>query len=247
MKRIHVVGAGNAFYSNGQGHSSFLLEDEEEYSVLLDAGATSLLGLKKLGFDSKRLDLILITHFHADHLAGIPFLLLDREKVDRHRLLKIAGPPGIHDAMESWMKLAYPGHEFLINLDILEIKAGVTSIDTVTIEAIPMNHRPESLGYIVKGKNGMSCGFSGDASLDENLLKLVSGSHVSIIEASLRSENPSSQSGHVTLEGILKQPEIRDNHRVYFTHLGEDVYSEMIDRFGHRVLQDGQLIDIENV
>ena len=62
-------------------------------NCLIDCGATSLVALKRLGIERNAIDLILITHFHADHFGGVPFFVLDAQFFSkRSRPLTIAGP-----------------------------------------------------------------------------------------------------------------------------------------------------------
>ena len=70
----------------------------DRVNFLIDCGASSLPALKRLDIARDDIDLILITHFHGDHFAGLPFLLLDAQFTRRARPLVIAGPQGIEDA-----------------------------------------------------------------------------------------------------------------------------------------------------
>jgi hypothetical protein len=59
--KLHILGCGDAFGSGGRNQSAYLIDDPDRL-FLLDCGATSLLAMKKLGFDSGRLDVILLSH-----------------------------------------------------------------------------------------------------------------------------------------------------------------------------------------
>ena len=61
-----------------------------------DCGATTCTGLCDLGIERDEIDSILISHFHGDHYAGIPILLLAALYEDeRKHALRIVGPPGV--------------------------------------------------------------------------------------------------------------------------------------------------------
>ena len=89
--QLQFVGCGDAFGSGGRYNTCFHVTGAA-VNFLIDCGATSLPALKRLGIVRESIDLILITHFHGDHFAGLPFLLLDAQFTRRARPLIIAGP-----------------------------------------------------------------------------------------------------------------------------------------------------------
>lgn len=64
-------------------------------AVLIDCGEGTQIALKQAGLKPARLELLLITHFHADHVSGLPGLLLTLANSARTEPLTIAGPPGL--------------------------------------------------------------------------------------------------------------------------------------------------------
>src|SRR5580692_4815969 len=79
----------------------------ESVNFLIDCGASSLPALKRLGIAREAIDLVLITHFHGDHFAGLPFLLLDAQFTRRTRPLVIAGPEGIEARLTQVMEALF--------------------------------------------------------------------------------------------------------------------------------------------
>ena len=92
--RVHFVGCGDAFGSGGRLNTCFHVTGAS-VNFLIDCGASALPALKRGGIVRNDIDLILITHFHGDHFAGLPFFLLDAQFSRRTRPLVIAGPEGI--------------------------------------------------------------------------------------------------------------------------------------------------------
>src|SRR5260370_22017026 len=92
--QLRFVGCGDAFGSGGRLNTCFHVTGER-VNFLIDCGASSLPALKRLGIARENIDLILITHFHGDHFAGLPFLLLDAQFSRRTRPLVLAAPEGI--------------------------------------------------------------------------------------------------------------------------------------------------------
>ncbi len=74
--KLHILGCGDAFGSGGRNQSGYLVETADKL-FLLDCGPTSLLMLKRAGFDPRRVDTILLSHLHGDHFGGIAFFFIE--------------------------------------------------------------------------------------------------------------------------------------------------------------------------
>ena len=73
--RITIVGCGDAFGSGGRYNTASLVEisdpDAGDRVCLLDCGATTMTALNAMGIDPDRIDLIMLTHLHGDHIGGL--------------------------------------------------------------------------------------------------------------------------------------------------------------------------------
>ena len=76
---------------------------------MFDCGPTVLQQMRKAGVSSHDVEVVFISHFHADHFFGLPFLLLDGHYTGRVNDLTIVGPPGIETQTEQLIRLGYPG------------------------------------------------------------------------------------------------------------------------------------------
>jgi len=104
--QLQFVGCGDAFGSGGRYNTCFHVTGES-VNFLIDCGASSLPALKRLDIVRDAIDLVLITHFHGDHFAGLPFLLLDAQFSRRTRPLVIAGPEGIETRLAQVMEALF--------------------------------------------------------------------------------------------------------------------------------------------
>jgi ribonuclease BN (tRNA processing enzyme) len=104
--QLQFVGCGDALGSGGRLNTCFHVTGAS-FNFLIDCGASSLPGLKRLGIKRDDIDLILITHFHGDHFGGLPFLLLDAQFTRRSRPLVIAGPTGIEAKLAQLMETLF--------------------------------------------------------------------------------------------------------------------------------------------
>ena len=98
------LGSGNAFAAQGRAFSSFLLNGR----YLFDCGPTVLQQLTKAGVSSAGVEAVFISHYHADHFFGLPFLLLDAKYSGRTNDLTILGPPGMEARTRRLLELGYP-------------------------------------------------------------------------------------------------------------------------------------------
>ena len=73
---VTFVGSGDSFGSGGRFNTCFVV-DTPDVRYAIDFGASSLIALNQAGIDHNTIDAIVLTHFHADHCAGIPFMLMD--------------------------------------------------------------------------------------------------------------------------------------------------------------------------
>ena len=64
-------------------------------SVLIDCGEGTQVGLREYSIQEKRIDVICLTHYHADHVAGLAGALLAMANAGRTNAVTIIGPPGL--------------------------------------------------------------------------------------------------------------------------------------------------------
>jgi len=74
--RVVFAGSGDAFGSGGRLQTCIHVS-ADDYVLLVDCGATSMVALKSRGLDPNAVDAVAVTHLHGDHFGGLPFLILD--------------------------------------------------------------------------------------------------------------------------------------------------------------------------
>ena len=115
------------------------------YGVLVDCGEGTQLAVKEAGFLLSRIGLILITHFHADHVTGLPGLLLSMGNEGRTEPVTIAGPVGIEEVVRS---LCIVAKEIPFDLDIVTLN-DFDSIERggISVTAFEVLHTCACLAY----------------------------------------------------------------------------------------------------
>ncbi|NHJ01455.1 MAG: MBL fold metallo-hydrolase [Candidatus Heimdallarchaeota archaeon] len=222
---IKFLGTGDAFNSEGFKSASTLIETEGRY-ILLDCGPHTLSAMKKAFLPTNNIDLILITHFHGDHTAGVPFILLESMILSkRNHPLTICGPPGVQNVIKAlyealYSELSTKPHSF--DIIFLEITPGKpVFFPNLKIQAIKMLHTPEALGYILEGKN-MKLAYSGDTGWTESLLELVEGTDLAIIECNFIDQE---HEYHLNFHQVKKLAKL--TKRLFLTHMGEGVRDDL--------------------
>jgi len=119
---------------------------------LFDCGEGTQVSLKKLNLHWKRINRIFISHMHADHVTGLPGLLMLSSQVDRSEPLYIYGPEKLKDYIDANRKLL----DMYINYEIRFVKTepGII-LDTpeYTVEAFPLLHTKPCMGFVFSEKD----------------------------------------------------------------------------------------------
>ena len=98
---VTFLGVGEAFSDSPS--VSFLLDED----VLVECGPQTVMQLMKMSFDPSSIDIVYISHAHADHYFGIPLLLQVLSEEGREKPLEIIGPEGIKKKIEDLLYLGY--------------------------------------------------------------------------------------------------------------------------------------------
>ena len=141
-----VLGTGGMMPLPHRFLTSVLLRREGEL-FLFDCGEATQISLRKLNLKWKKITAIFISHTHADHVTGLPGILMLSSQVDRDEPLYIYGPPKIKEYIESSRKVL----DMYINYEIIvkEINedGSVFKGDGFEISAFTLEHTKPCVGY----------------------------------------------------------------------------------------------------
>lgn len=115
-------------------------------SILIDCGEGTQIAMKEKGWSPKPIDIICFTHYHADHISGLPGMLLTMGNAERTEPLLLIGPKGLTKVVNS-LRVIAPELPFAINcLELTEAEQTI-AFDGFRIEAYKVNHNVLCYGY----------------------------------------------------------------------------------------------------
>ena len=117
-------------------------------SILIDCGEGTQIAMKEKGWSPKPIDIICFTHFHADHISGLPGMLLTMGNAERTEPLLLVGPKGLTKVVSS-LRVIAPELPFAIRCTELTEPEQSFSFDGFRLEAFRVNHNVVCYGYSI--------------------------------------------------------------------------------------------------
>ena len=115
-------------------------------SILIDCGEGTQIAMKEKGWSPKPIDIICFTHYHADHISGLPGMLLTMGNAERTEPLLLIGPKGLNRVVSS-LRVIAPELPFSIECMELTENTAQISFDGFRLEAFKVNHNVICYGY----------------------------------------------------------------------------------------------------
>ena len=114
--------------------------------ILVDCGEGTQITAAKEGWSFKPIDAIVFTHYHADHISGLPGLLLAMANSERTDPIKIIGPKGLERVFRGLTVIAQP---LPFEVELYELKEHEETMDLcgLSVTAFRVNHRAVCYGY----------------------------------------------------------------------------------------------------
>lgn len=117
-------------------------------SVLIDCGEGTQIALKKSGFTANPIDVICFTHYHADHISGLPGILLTMGNEDRTEPLLLIGPKGLQRVADA-LRVISPELPFEVQYREISGSEETFEINGYKITAFKVNHNVLCYGYTI--------------------------------------------------------------------------------------------------
>jgi ribonuclease Z len=170
-------------------------------SLLVDCGSGVTQRLVAAGSSGARLDAVLLTHLHSDHIVDLFQLVISSWHQGRPRPQHVYGPRGTKAFVDGLMALWQPelaqriAHEqrpsiAALSVEVVEIEPGAElAFGDVAVRAVAVNHLPvkHAFGFVVRA-GGRSAVFSGDTARCPALIDAARGADLLVHECFIHSE-----------------------------------------------------------
>lgn len=225
MSEVVFIGTSDAFGAAGRRQSCTFVRGPSG-GLMFDCGGTTLSGLNELGIERGEVDTIVLSHFHADHFAGVPSMLIAMLYEDqRSEKLRIAGPPEVEARVRAACDaLGHPLEDrlwcFKTEFTVLEPDKP-TRLGPVDVVGFQTHHNPEAnpQGYVVT-VGDKRVGYSGDTGWFDALPDLVKGVDLFVSECT---QVTPGYEYHLSLEELVERQDQFDVGEMILTHLGSEM------------------------
>jgi len=223
MPKLYFLGTATNVPDENHENTHFALVGENRV-ILIDGPANPYSRMLQAKIDVSNLTDIVMTHFHPDHVAGIPLLLMSMGLSGRKEPLNIYANKhcmdNMHDLLEAFEWKMW--HFFPVELHILPEVSGyrILTCDEFSIYSTPVKHFIPTIGLRIEiAKSGKVIAYSGDTAPTDALFGLAKNADILIHEAAGESAGHSSarQAGE-----LAARAEVKDLYLVHYPVGGYD-------------------------
>ncbi|BCN29669.1 ribonuclease Z [Anaeromicropila herbilytica] len=115
-------------------------------SLLIDCGEGTQIAIREKGWSFHSIDIICFTHYHGDHISGLPGLLLSMGNADRIKPVTLIGPKGLERVVNA-LRVIAPELPFELKFIEITSQKEVLEINGYMIEAFRVSHNVTCYGY----------------------------------------------------------------------------------------------------
>ena len=188
MPKVIILGSSNAIPDENHENSHIALVGDERL-VLIDCVNNPIVRLRKAGLDVENITDLILTHFHPDHVSGVPLLLMDLWLMGRKSELRIYGLDYTLDRLETMMDLygweAWPNF-FPVSMNRIAEKdmTVIQDHEQWRIYSSPVQHIIPNIGLRIEfPSSGKVFAYSGDTEPCKQVIKLAEKANILVHEA----------------------------------------------------------------
>lgn len=195
MKKITILGVSNAVPDKDHQNTHLVIEADSKV-ILIDCPGNPFVRLDQVNIAPNSIEDLVITHFHPDHVSGLPLLLIDMWLTGRDVPLTIHGLPEVLGKCKKMMAL-YNWEEWqeFYPVSFREINGeGISTLienEDIRLQAVSVCHLIPSIGIKSTFREGSIC-YSGDTAPCDAVIELARDCDILIHEAT------GDQEGHST-------------------------------------------------
>ncbi len=187
MAKLTILGSSSAIATEDAENAHMIFQSGERI-VLIDSPSNPLLKLAKLGMDHESVTDLIVTHFHPDHVSGVPLFLMDMWLRGRKSPLTVYGLAHALDRLENLMD-AFDWEQWpdffpvtFKRLPSTERYAAIQA-DTFNLYTSEVQHMIPTVGMRIELAGGKVLAYSCDTALCDEVLRLAQDADLLIHEA----------------------------------------------------------------
>ena len=220
-----------------------------ETDLLVDCGATALLGMQQQEIDPDSIDGILLSHLHGDHFGGVPFFLIHAQfETKRSRPLTVIGPSGTEARIDEAIGVLFSdlkGLTWRFPFEVIEIDAGKEeTFGDLLITSFLVDHPSgaPSLAFRLQS-GGRTLAFSGDTRWTDTLVDVADGADLLIAEC--HGYRPNGVP-HLDWQTLNEQEKRLRARRILLTHLSDSMLTRLptLKRGRFEFAEDGMALSV---
>lgn len=223
---LTIVGSGTAAPDPDRVGAALFLETATT-RTLVDCGPGAVHHMARFGLPWPRLDHVVISHFHNDHIGDIPALLFALKwgtKQSRTDPIHVWGPDGTGDRLRA-MAGAFGDHvdDPGFPVVIREVAPGARAQldEEITLACASTPHTDESLAFRFESDRGATLGYTGDTGPSEDVARFLAGLDVLVAECSVPDDQAMDM--HLTPSSLAAMARSARPARLVATHVYPDL------------------------
>jgi len=195
MTKLVILGTASVIPDEKHENSHMLLVANSGSTLIDCGGCNPIVSVRRAGVDPDDVHTLIVTHFHADHVSGLPGFLSNLWVMGRQRSLRICGLRSTLNKCQGMMNLFgwvdWPQFFPVVFVE-LDMKENVPVLETpdYRIVASPTRHFVPTIGVRITSTGGRTVTYSSDSSPCDSLVRLARGADILLHEAS------GAQAGH---------------------------------------------------
>jgi ribonuclease BN (tRNA processing enzyme) len=242
---VRFVGSGDSFGSGGRFQTCILV-DGPRTRFALDFGTSSLIALAQQGIEHNTIDAILLTHLHADHCGGVPFLLMDAMlSAKRARPLTLAGPRDLRARMSQLGEALFPGMHVMtptFPLEHVELEVGQPNrVLDLVVTPQAARHTAQTNPTALRVQVGDKViAYTGDGEWTADLAKIGRDADLLIAECYYYAKPVK---WHLNYAALVEHMKDFGAKRVILTHMSREMLAH-VDDVPEQCARDGMVVEV---
>jgi ribonuclease BN (tRNA processing enzyme) len=208
--KVTLLGTGTGIPQSGRSQSAILLENEKP--LLFDCGAGTLLRLEQAGIDVEKMDAVVLTHLHLDHVSDL-LALANSRYLRQLPGLEVYGPVGT----EAWLKTLKSAFPYLEKMEVNVYE--VQPMDNLSVQGFDVfaeeaRHGIIAMAYRIEAEDKVLV-YSGDTEPTPRIAALAEGADLLVHECSF--PEPFDVTNHTTPRRLGRL--VKNVKTIVLTHL----------------------------